>query len=59
MKSDVTIDRSKAQKIQRIELARLELRSYGYSIIRTSYLKQLIKRLPIADRAEAMVESAR
>lgn len=59
MKPDRIIDRSSAQKRMRLELARLELKPLGYSIVKTAWLSQIIKRLPPADRVEAMMESVR
>lgn len=59
MKRDAIIERSAAQQRMRLELARLELKPLGYTIVRSSWLSQMIKRLPPADRVEAMVEAAR
>lgn len=56
---DAIVDRSQNQKRMRLELARLELRPLGYSIVRTEWLRGIIKKLPPVDRSEAMMEAAR
>lgn len=56
---DAIIDRSQVQKRMRLQLARLELQPLGYSIVRTEWLKGIIKKLPPVDRVEAMMEAAR
>lgn len=58
-REDKTVDRSDAQKRLRVELARIELRPWGYSVVRTSWLQETIKRLPPGDGAQASIEAAR
>lgn len=59
MKNDPVIDKSPAQKRLRVELMRLELKGYGYSIVRSDWLQNAYKRFPVAERFEQMVEAAR
>lgn len=56
---DHIIDRSAAQKRLRIELMRFELKGYGYSVVRTDWLQDAYKRVPVARRLEAMAEAVR
>lgn len=59
MKHDPIIDRSPAQKRIRLELMRFELKGYGYSVVRTDWLADAYKRIPVAQRVEAMIEAVR
>lgn len=56
---DRIIDKSDVQKRIRLELMKLEARPLGYVLVRSAWLSQMIKRLPPADRVEAMMESVR
>ncbi len=58
-KLDPIIDRSPAQKKLRIALMRFELNGYGYSIVRSDWLAEAYKRIPVAERFEAMAEAVR
>lgn len=58
-KRDPIIDRSARQKRIRLELMRFELKGYGYSVVRTDWLQDAYKRVPVARRVEAMAEAVR
>lgn len=59
MPHDPIIDRSGAQRRLRIELMRFELKGYGYSVVRSDWLQDAYKRVPVAQRLEAMAEAVR
>jgi hypothetical protein len=59
MKPDPMIERSGAQRRLRIELMRFELKGYGYSVVRSDWLQDAYKRVPVAQRLEAMAEAVR
>ena len=54
---DPTIERSPSQKRLRIEKLRLELADSGYSVVRSEWLRQMLKRLPMEERVEAIMEA--
>lgn len=56
---DPIIDRSPEQKRARIEIMRLELSQYGYSIVKTAWLDQALKRFPREERWNARAEAMR
>lgn len=59
MPHDRIVDRSPGQRRLRIEIMRIELKGYGYSVVRTDWLADAYKRIPVAQRVEAMIEAAR
>jgi hypothetical protein len=44
------VDRSHAQKAQRIADMRAELVDYGYSIVTTEWLKEVLREMPLVGR---------
>ncbi len=58
-KHDPIIDRSARQKRIRLELMRFELKGYGYSVVRSDWLADVYKRIPVGRRVEEMIEAVR